>query len=589
MNKTESSEAWVLDEVPFLLESKIPVTYKKSDQRYPFTRPDSFDEFVNAYESGEVVHLVLDLFESDYAALSVDESIKDNFQEKLKDSSIRDAVIKSETSEGLFFIYQYGKSKHPEAERISKNVNHKILVESKVNSAKIPLSQSACKQLCKTSQPLSTAGIKELLEIGRQFDEKPGTDTTPRKGIKKEEGVNIDDLQNWIKDNFQLRRNEITRYIENKGRPMQQKDFNSVYLDAKRTFSKLNYDLLDRTINSNFTPTYNPIIDFIEDNKHRRPDGTIDKLFDTIRTDTGFGLDGNEVFPKYKNHFGKKWIVSIISSIYGNHSPLMFVLSGGLQGTGKTEWLRRLLPSELRAYYAESKLDAGKDDEILMTQKLIIMDDEMGGKSKKDEKRLKELLSKQTFSLREPYGRNNVDLRRLAVLCGTTNDNEILSDPTGNRRIIPVNVLSIDHEAYNAIDKIDVLIEAYHLYKDDFEWRLTTDDVKNLNGNTSNFEQTSAERDLIIKYFKVPVTGIETGIEFMTATEIKASLESRCMQKLNATRLGLELKKTGFVRYAKKISSNTIRGYNVIDRQKNYDPNHSQNNIEQEQDEQDPF
>ena len=57
-----------------------------------------------------------------------------------------------------------------------------------------------------------------------------------------------------------------------------------------------------------------------------------------------------------------------------------------------------MLPKELRSYYAESKLDAGKDDEILMTQKLLIMDDEMGGKSKKEVKRLKELTSKQTYS-----------------------------------------------------------------------------------------------------------------------------------------------------------------------------------------------
>ncbi len=102
----------------------------------------------------------------------------------------------------------------------------------------------------------------------------------------------------------------------------------------------------------------------------------------------------------------------------------MLVLCGPRQGTGKTEFFRRILPPELIRYYAESKLDAGKDDEILMTQKLLIMDDEMGGKNKKEDKRLKELISKQTFSLREPYGRHNVELNRISVLCGTTNDEE---------------------------------------------------------------------------------------------------------------------------------------------------------------------
>ena len=98
--------------------------------------------------------------------------------------------------------------------------------------------------------------------------------------------------------------------------------------------------------------------------------------------------------------------------------------------------LGRLLPAELKSLYAESKLDAGKDDEILMTQKILIVDDEFGGKSKQEEKRFKEITSKQIFNLREPYGRVNVDLNRLATLGGSTNDTGILNDPTGNRTFI---------------------------------------------------------------------------------------------------------------------------------------------------------
>ncbi|MBD0332750.1 MAG: hypothetical protein ICV66_08845 [Chitinophagaceae bacterium] len=376
----------------------------------------------------------------------------------------------------------------------------------------------------------------------------------------------INDIQTWISHTYELRRNFRTRYIECDGVPMQQKDFNSIYLDAKRVFPKLNYDLLDRTINSNFTETYDPIADFFEEHKQRQPNGAIRALADTIDSDTG--LDGGEFFPDFVHYFLQKWIVSIIASAHGKHSPLMLVLTGSLQGTGKTEWLRRLLPNELMPYYAESKLDAGKDDEILMTQKLLIMDDEMGGKSKKDEKRLKELLSKQIFSLREPYGRNNVDLQRLAVLCGTTNDNEILSDPTGNRRIIPINVLSINHEAYNAIDKIDVLIEAYHLYKSGFEWQLTTKDVQDLNSNTSGFEQPSIERDLLSEYFKVPDSEKDPVAEFLTPSKIKSIIEMRSYQKVNLTRLGQELKKMGFVKVAKKKNGVAVRGYYVIDNAK---------------------
>jgi hypothetical protein len=227
--------------------------------------------------------------------------------------------------------------------------------------------------------------------------------------------------------------------------------------------------------------------------------------------------------------------------------------------THNTEFFRRLLPSELKDYYAESKLDAGKDDEILMTQKLLIMDDEMGGKSKKDEMKLKEMLSRQTFSLREPYGRANVDLNRLAVLCGTTNNEDILSDPTGNRRLIPIAVYNINHESYNAVDKIDVLMEAYHLYKSGFNWEMTREDIAELNSATARFEKYSSEYELCLQHFKIPDKGdVEC---FMTATEIKNYLETHSVQKLSLDRLGKELTRIGFEQKHKKIAKTTKRVY----------------------------
>lgn len=372
----------------------------------------------------------------------------------------------------------------------------------------------------------------------------------------------IEALELYLRSNYSFRRNSITRYIEHDHRQLQAKDFNTIYIAAKKVFEKLTFELLERVINSDFTPDYNPLLEFFQTHKSRTPSGAIRDLFNTIESDTGLGK--NEFFPDFKVHFGTKWLVGMIASIHGQHCPLMMILSGNKQNTGKTEWWRRLLPKELRQYYAESKLDAGKDDEILMTQKIIIMDDEMGGKSKKETKRLKELTSKQTFSLREPYGRNNVDLQRLAMLCGTTNDNEILNDPTGNRRIIPINVLSIDHAAYNRIDKIDVLMEAYHLYIQGFEWELSARDVKILNDNTGYFEEASAEYELLTKFYQLPKQQEDSlDTKFLTATELKADLERRSMQKLNITRLGMEMKRLGWHKTKTKRSGFEIRGYYV--------------------------
>jgi predicted P-loop ATPase len=367
----------------------------------------------------------------------------------------------------------------------------------------------------------------------------------------KGEDCLIDQVELWIRQTYDLQRNEITRYIENNGEIIKQKDFNSIYIKGKKVFDKLTYDMVDRLINSDFIDDYNPFTRFFDEHKDIKSTGHIEALFKSVNAKDG----------QFLQHFGKKWVVSIISSIHGEHSPLMLVLSGEIQGTGKTEFFRRLLPKELQKYYAESKLDAGKDDEILMTQKLLIMDDEMGGKSKKESKRLKELTSKQTFSLREPYGRNNVDLNRLAVLCGTTNDNEILNDPTGNRRIIPIQVTSINHDCYNRVDKVALFMEAYHLWQSGFQWKLDRHDIDYLGMDNKSFEVTSLEAELIQKFYEPG--NDDYGCEYLTASEIKVDIEDKTRQKLLLDKIGKELKRLGFVQEVRKLDGRPRRVYNV--------------------------
>ena len=227
----------------------------------------------------------------------------------------------------------------------------------------------------------------------------------------------------------------------------------------------------------------------------------------------------------------KKCFLAIIAAYDGNPVRSVLALVGG-QNSGKTEFFRRLLPAKINKYYAESKLDAGKDDEMLMCQKLVVMDDEMGGKSKQDERRFKELTSKNIFSLRAPYARYNEDFKRLAILCGTSNDSNVTNDPTGNTRILPVNVLSIDHELYNSVDKDEFFMELVRLYESGFEWKLNKEDLAGLRTVSEEYEVMPFERELIQKFFKSASLG-GGYYEYLTSTESKEYIETNTRQKIN--------------------------------------------------------
>jgi len=352
----------------------------------------------------------------------------------------------------------------------------------------------------------------------------------------------ITQVEDYLRYNYEFKKNLITRHVEKNGAPMSDWDMNTIWKECAKVFDKMPKSVLEDIINSDFTKTYNPLHDFFEQYKERRPSGIIKELFSCVETDTG--MQGEEFCPDYLDAFGTKWLVGIISSIFGKHSPLMLVFTGK-QGNGKTEFFRRLLPDELQAYFAESKMQAGKDDEMLMACRLVLMDDELSGKNKRDEAKMKYLLSKNIITLREPFGRRNVDLKRLAVFCGTTNDQEVLNDPTGNRRIIPVNVVSIDYARINKIDRIDLMMEAYWLWKDGFKWELSGNDIAMLNKNTSSFEQFSTEYEMIMRYYRLPKKPSEAVAR--TATDIATALHRITgNSRLNKDTIVKELRRIGF-------------------------------------------
>lgn len=392
---------------------------------------------------------------------------------------------------------------------------------------------------------------------------------------KKKSKNNVAIVERFMRQHYTFRRNKYTLRIEVNGREINDTIENSIYIHILRFHPKIPRDLIRAYIDSEVTDDYDPFKEFF--NKHSvdypedQVEGSIKRLFDTIdtRADMGvsddlFGTSESDVSTshEFKHFFGRKWIIGLVAAVQGEAVPLMLVLTGMKQNTGKTEWFRRLLPDELHQYYAESKLDHEKDSEILMTKKLIIMDDEMGGKSKMESKRLKELTSASVFTVRAPYGRHAYDLKRLAVLCGTSNDHEILSDVTGNRRIIPIHVNAINHQAYNEIDKRAVLFEAYYAYLKGERHHLDRDTIVMLNEQTTGFEQVSVERESFQRYFRVPNAG-ESGEPF-TNTDIRSLIEAKNGQRLNAQKLGMELKKIGIANKLVKKNGVVSRVYMLI-------------------------
>lgn len=372
-------------------------------------------------------------------------------------------------------------------------------------------------------------------------------------------GTKAELCYNFLNNNFHIRFNEITGNLEDwkskkiKGQHkiIGDRELNTMFVKLSCITKDVDFRFFDRFISSTIIESYNPFIDFIEKNKHvNRSPKLISDLAATIITES-------------KNHekYIKHWYCGMIASIFGSQSPFTLVLAGEVLNTGKTEWFRRLLPEDLVPYYAESKLDDGKDSDILMCGKLLIMDDEFGGKNKRNQSLFKAMSSKQNISVRVPYGRRSQEMRRICVLGGTSNDLELLHDPYGNRRVLPINVLKVEHELYNQIDKTALFMAFYDLYKSGFHWKFKQEDIKQLNDDSGIFQATNHEAELIMLYFDVPENGEE---ELMTNTQIRNYIEMHSKQKLwDAPKFGITLKNLGYIQKTKKINNIQYKMYYV--------------------------
>jgi hypothetical protein len=355
--------------------------------------------------------------------------------------------------------------------------------------------------------------------------------------------------------------NEVTRNFEINGEELTDRDlaefYTQVWVKIDEDFSKDKIWTLIQ--NKKNTPSFNPIRDFFAYNKSIKTDNEFEKLKRCFNYTAPLIEDGGaRNAQSYLDVFLKKWLLGIIGSAHGTYSLMILVLVGE-QGIKKTEFFRNLLPKELRKYYSESNLDEGKDSEILMCKKLLIVDDEFGGKSKKDATKLKRLSSQQTFSIRAPYGRVSEDLNRLAVLGGTSNETDVINDPTGNRRIIPINLISFDLEQFKAINKTALFIELYREWEENKEgWFLTQDEIALLNRTTIRNTEIWQEEELLNKYAE------HCAACELTSTEIKLKLEGLHPSfRSNAKRIGQALKKLGYEQKIVKSGGKTKRVYEI--------------------------
>ena len=416
--------------------------------------------------------------------------------------------------------------------------------------------------------------------------------------------ASVDEIKSFLDGHVSLRFNEITSRVEyefpadntdgHRFMPVNDRIVNSLWSQMS-AITRVNIQDMYRVIESDYVPIFNPFTEYLnsltqitQTNTDNVSDETesckpvasqqqnlcksvqsvgeknhsyvgerdyIRELAATIR------VKGGEQEQMLWYRYLKKWLVGMVASWLSDDvvNNVILVLIGE-QGAYKTTWFNYLLPPPLKQYFY-TKTNANrmsKDDILTLAQYALVCCEELDTMRPAELNQLKAAVTMPSIDERAAYAHYHEHRKHIASFCGTGNNTQFLSDPTGNRRWLPFEVESIVSPRDHPFHYEGIYSQALALYKSGFQYWFTKEEIQELNHHNRQFETPRLEHELVDLYFRRP-TDSELG-EFMSVARALQLISNGISQKLSAVNVGRAFSDLGF----KRVRTNSSRGFIVV-------------------------
>ncbi|CDD91008.1 virE N-terminal domain protein [Bacteroides intestinalis CAG:315] len=293
--------------------------------------------------------------------------------------------------------------------------------------------------------------------------------------------------------------------------PIDKRALNSIALDAQSEGIPLWDRDISRYIYSNRVPVFNPLEDYLYNLP--RWDGQ-DRIRALAQTVPCRNPHWAELFHRWFLNMVAHWRGSVDKKYANSVSPLLV----GAQGTRKSTFCRIIVPLEIRAYYTDSiDFSRKRDAELSLNRFALINIDEFDQISMTQQGFLKHILQKPVVNVRKPYGNAVLEMRRYASFIATSNQKDLLTDPSGSRRFICIEVTGVI-DTTRPIDYSQLYAQAmYELDHGERYW-FDQSDERIMTENNHDFEQIPPEEQLFYRYFRIAKNDEEG--EWLSSAEI---------------------------------------------------------------------
>ncbi|MEH2280652.1 MAG: VapE domain-containing protein [Nostoc sp.] len=292
---------------------------------------------------------------------------------------------------------------------------------------------------------------------------------------------------------------------------------------------------------------YHPVVEYLDEVAARYSTSTVDpSILDNLATKY-FGTND-----PLHNIYLKKMLISAVARARrpGCKVDTALILVGE-QGINKSSFWRELFG---RDWFTDELSDGNEKDELMKLHQfwgLEIPEIEHMYK-RKDISSIKKFMSSSVDAFRAPYARDVKEHPRACVLVGTSNETELLNDPTGNRRfwIIPViDDIPIDLE--QLVRERDLIWAAANaLYEKGHQWWLTAAESKIHNEASKDFQSVDPWTDVVLAYARQQ--GETTTSEIL---RIALGIELGRQEMIYTKRVSAILRSNGWEQYRQKIGN----------------------------------
>jgi predicted P-loop ATPase len=254
-------------------------------------------------------------------------------------------------------------------------------------------------------------------------------------------------VEQFLSDNYQFRRNVLNGKVEYSAVSAEQTDsqpvwrtltpeaMNSIVRKAKAEEITKNSPKTDiqEVIYSDATPAHDPISEFLTHLPKWDGQNHLAKLFSRL---PGISSEQMDFLVIWFRSAVAHWLQK--DRLHANETVPTLI---GAQGCGISTFIARLLPPGLQEYYLDHLNLSNKfDKEMALTNNLLVNLDELDAIRPSQQAALKQTLSKIKVNGRTIYGTSQQDRPRYATFVATTNNPHPLSDVTGSRRFICIEI-----------------------------------------------------------------------------------------------------------------------------------------------------